>query len=239
MARRFALLLSTIAGTFISGAYWFAFFVAYGLTMGDYRPGTGPSDTQRSLTSLAVWAGGFIGYAVIAWVWRAIDFRLAKRGRPSGPGHSVTSARALTEGEIDAARSIFGDAIDYPRVRVHCGKYVFFQPSNTAMAPNGEIYFPEPVYKADFATNIDDRTWIIHELTHVWQHQHGVNLILRAPFSRKYTYGALEPASKFAAFNIEQQATCTADCYLLRNDRLPQYGSGTVEQYGAILPYHM
>jgi len=76
---RRALIISTIVGTIVSGIYWLAFFaLAYGLTAGDYRPGTGPSDTQRSITAAAIWAAGFVGFAIIAWIWRAIDFRIAK-----------------------------------------------------------------------------------------------------------------------------------------------------------------
>lgn len=73
------LLLSTLIGSVLTGLYWVGFFyVAYGLTGGDYRPGTGPSDTRRTMTAAFVWIGGFVVYALLAWVWRRIDFRLAR-----------------------------------------------------------------------------------------------------------------------------------------------------------------
>ena len=50
-------------------------------------------------------------------------------------------SRSLTAGEIDLARSIFGDSIDYSKVRLIKGKWWPFQPRNAAMAPSGDIYF--------------------------------------------------------------------------------------------------
>ena len=82
MPRRAALLLSTIIGSALTGAYWLAFFaLAYGLTAGDYRPGSPaePTDLHRSATAWAIWGSGFAVYAVLAWAWRRLDFLLARR----------------------------------------------------------------------------------------------------------------------------------------------------------------
>lgn len=145
--------------------------------------------------------------------------------------------RPLTAAETLSARQVFGTEIDYRRVRVHRGKYIFFQPSDTAMTPNGEIYFPEPVYKADFATSVGDRSWLIHELTHVWQYQHGVNVRLAAPFSRNYNYGKITTKTRFSDLNIEQQASMVADYYLISQGYGPQNGSGTLTEYRAVIPF--
>lgn len=76
------LVASTIIGSVLTGVYWLAFFaLAYGLTGGDYRPGTGPSDGQRQIAAIVIWAMGFVVYAGLAWAWRRIDFRLADRTR--------------------------------------------------------------------------------------------------------------------------------------------------------------
>ena len=48
-------------------------------------------------------------------------------------------SRSLTPGEIELARSIFGDAIDYSKVRLVRGKWWPFQPRDAAMAPTGNI----------------------------------------------------------------------------------------------------
>lgn len=149
----------------------------------------------------------------------------------------MADGHPLTIAETWAAHAIFGNEIVYRTVVVHRGKYVFLQPDDTAMTPNGEIYFSEPVYKADFATTVGDRAWLVHELTHVWQYQHGVNVILAAPFSRNYTYGKITARTRFADLNIEQQAALVADYYLIGQGQSPFHGSGTLADYRAVVPF--
>lgn len=91
--------------------------------------------------------------------------------------------RILTASEIKMAQLIFKDAIDYTRVKIHRGK-LFGLPdrSRNAIAPLGEIYFPSDVYDEtpDFSKSTSTRkVWFIHEMTHVWQYQQGMNIILR------------------------------------------------------------
>ena len=50
-------------------------------------------------------------------------------------------SRSLTPGEIELARSVFGEAIDYSRAWLFKGKWWPFHPRNAAMAPMGNIYF--------------------------------------------------------------------------------------------------
>ena len=61
--------------------------------------------------------------------------------------------RPLTAAETALVRSVFGNSIDYSRVRLFKRKWWPFQPRNTAMAPMGNIYFhPEGgVWSDDFA----------------------------------------------------------------------------------------
>jgi len=49
--------------------------------------------------------------------------------------------RFLTTGEIELARSVFGDAIDYSKIRLFLGKWWPLQPRRSAMAPMGDIWF--------------------------------------------------------------------------------------------------
>jgi hypothetical protein len=53
--------------------------------------------------------------------------------------------RLLTPGEIGLAKTVFGGSIIYGKVWVHHGSYLPFglQNRNTAMSPNGELYFRE------------------------------------------------------------------------------------------------
>jgi hypothetical protein len=53
----------------------------------------------------------------------------------------MARGRPLTPGEVELARSVFRDAVDYDRVRLVKGKWWPFQPRNSAMAPMGNIYF--------------------------------------------------------------------------------------------------
>ena len=118
--------------------------------------------------------------------------------------------RGLTPGEIDLARSVFGDAIDYGRVRLFRRKWWPFQPRNAAMAPTGNIYFhPEAGgWSDDFSSEpLHAQGFFIHEMTHVWQAQRGGRLFLplmRHAFCR-YRY-ELKRGKPFERYGIEQQA---------------------------------
>ena len=119
-------------------------------------------------------------------------------------------SRPLTPAEIALARSVFGGAVDYSKVRLIRGKWWPFQPRNAAMAPNGNIYFhPEAGgWSDDFAREpLSRQGFFIHEMTHVWQAQKGGRLylpLMRHPFCR-YGY-RLTPGKPFARYGIEQQA---------------------------------
>src|SRR3546814_20668813 len=52
-----------------------------------------------------------------------------------------SSSRPLTTGEIALARTVFGAAIAYDRVRICHHKWIFFQPRPIGMAPMGSIHF--------------------------------------------------------------------------------------------------
>lgn len=148
------------------------------------------------------------------------------------------SSRPLSDGETRLANSVFGDALDYKKVRIAQRKFAFFQPANIVMAPRGTIHFhPEcTAYCSDFASAaIALRALFIHELVHVWQHQQGVNLILRRhPFCR-YDY-AIKPGQPFRKYGLEQQAMLVEHAFLLREGaHIP--GAPSLAQYRSILPF--
>ena len=128
--------------------------------------------------------------------------------------------RPLTAGEIDLARSVFADAIDYSRVRLFKGKWWPFHPRNAAMAPMGNIYFhPEgDVWSEDFSKEpLGRQGFFIHEMTHVWQTQKSGRFFLplmRHPFCR-YAY-ELKPGKPFRRYGLEQQAEIVAHNFLAR-----------------------
>ncbi|MEL1266370.1 PAAR domain-containing protein [Pseudoxanthomonas putridarboris] len=135
-------------------------------------------------------------------------------------------SRGLTQGEIGMAQSVFGAAIDYARVKVHHGGYWLFfgrQKEDTAVTPNGEMYWPTGHYKDDFMLeDLDYQKWFIHEMTHVWQYQLGypvkrVGLRLHAKSGgddENYRY-TLAPDKRLCDFNMEAQGNLLADYYLV------------------------
>ena len=150
----------------------------------------------------------------------------------------VTIRRPLTPGERALARGVFGDAIDCDPVRLVRGKWVFFQPKNTVMAPCGAIHFhpADPSWRDDFATApLGLQSLLIHELVHVWQHQRGICLPLRRhPFCR-YDY-ALKPGQPFTRYGLEQQAEIVAHAFLLRHGACV-VGAPPLAQYETLIPF--
>ena len=118
--------------------------------------------------------------------------------------------RPLTPGEVDLARSIFGDAIDYARVRMFHGKWWPLQPRRSAMAPTGDIWFhPDGGgWSEDFAQEpLGQQAFWMHEMTHVWQAQKRGRFylpLMRHPFCR-YRY-QLVPGRPLDRYGLEQQA---------------------------------
>jgi hypothetical protein len=119
--------------------------------------------------------------------------------------------RPLTPAEIDLAREAFGDGLRYDTIRILKAPWPF----DRAFVP-GRWFFREWVVWPR-ATLLDDMTdgplsrqaTLIHELTHVWQAQQGVNLLtgkIRAgdrPQSYEYPLGV---DCLWDGLNIEQQA---------------------------------
>jgi hypothetical protein len=146
--------------------------------------------------------------------------------------------RALTEGEVALARSVFGDTIDYAASAIVQGKWAFFQPRGTVMAPRGRIHFhPHGTqYRDDFAAAaLHDQGLFIHEMVHVWQHQKGIVLPLaRHPFCR-YDY-ALKPGWPLQRYGIEQQAEIVRHAFLLREGATVP-GAPGLDRYRSLLPF--
>ncbi|MEA3002766.1 MAG: hypothetical protein QOH81_1554 [Sphingomonadales bacterium] len=151
----------------------------------------------------------------------------------------MRDSRSLTEGEIALAGSVFGDAVDYGRVRIHRGRWWPFQTRNIVMAPDGDIYFhPEsPLWTDDFAgESLPAQGLFIHEMTHVWQAQSGGRWylpLMRHPFCR-YRYSLLQGRS-LRGYGLEQQAEIVRHAFLL------EQGAGwlplaPLELYRQLLP---
>ena len=97
------------------------------------------------------------------------------------------ATRHLTEFEQQEARRVFGDGLDYTRVRVVEKNYFPNFVADIGAALQGRkrtwdnaitlgnhVMFPRPL-KTDVATvdggDLIDISWLMHELTHAWQFQ--------------------------------------------------------------------
>ena len=136
----------------------------------------------------------------------------------------MLGSRPLTPGEIALARSMFGDAVDYSKVRLIRRKWWPFQPKDTVMAPTGNMHFhpKSRLWSDDFAKEpLGKQKLFIHEMTHVWQAQTRGRFFLplmRHPFC-KYGY-TVEDGRPFEKYGLEQQAEIVAHLFLR------QHGAG-------------
>lgn len=146
------------------------------------------------------------------------------------------TARNLTPGEIAEARTCLTNHLNYGSVRVHNTPWFFLQPENTAMSPDGHVYFHPEDHRADFSTNPGLMAWLIHELTHCWQSQTGQWVMLRGIYERNYRYGTLTARSSYAGFNIEQQASIVEDLYRVQHGLAARRGTATVPIYRSVIP---
>jgi hypothetical protein len=151
----------------------------------------------------------------------------------------MRDGRPLTAGEVAMARSIFGDAIDYQRVRLVRRRWWLFQPRNVVMAPTGHIHFHphSDLWSDDFADEPLARQGLfIHEMTHVWQAQAKGRFylpLMRHPFCR-YRY-QLEPGRPFQHYGLEQQAEIVRHAFLAkRGFRLAQCPPQSLLPFGRV-----
>ncbi len=132
----------------------------------------------------------------------------------------MTNVRSLTTGEVALARSVFGDAIDYTRVKLLRRKWWPFQPRGIVMAPTGNLHFhPQSEnWSEDFsAESLPRQGLFIHEMTHVWQTQTRGRFylpLMRHPFCR-YSYD-LRDGWAFNRYGLEQQAEIVRHAFLAR-----------------------
>ncbi|KQY75182.1 hypothetical protein [Brevundimonas sp. Root1423] len=119
--------------------------------------------------------------------------------------------RELTVGERALAEEAFGDALIYDTVRILSSPKPFDRAFVAGRWFGREwIVWPGRFLPADMASSpLKQQATFIHELTHVWQAQQGVNLLtgkLKAgdrPSSYEYPVGM---NCGWADLNIEQQA---------------------------------
>ncbi|QSQ20938.1 DUF4157 domain-containing protein [Pyxidicoccus parkwayensis] len=121
--------------------------------------------------------------------------------------------RRLMEDEVARLRPIFGESLDYARVRVKEGRLGLLGVSRRAFV-HGNIVFVPGRGPPSFGL-------LVHELTHVWQHQHGGSAYMSAALAAQW-WGdgydwrkAVGQARRWAELNPEQQAQLIEDAALM------------------------
>ena len=156
------------------------------------------------------------------------------------------STRCLTDGERELAMDTFGTEVDLDRVRVMASRIVGAT-TKRAFCAGGMLWpgkslllFPAHEAKLDFAMDgvrRYEKSVFIHEMTHVWQSQKGVNLLLgklkAGDKPSSYQYDLSRPC-RWDALNIEQQAMIVQDTFLMRHGWQAPHPE---EAYLAVLPF--
>jgi hypothetical protein len=129
----------------------------------------------------------------------------------------------LTQNEIAMATLLFGDAIDYERVRIHARRYMPLQPKNCCMTPNGSMYFHQSCFLPDYTRGDPPVVhWFMHEMVHVWQHQLGYPVRTRGAIRIGLSYAyTLHAGATLADYNMEAQGDLLADYFALKHLHLP------------------
>jgi hypothetical protein len=142
---------------------------------------------------------------------------------------TLKDSRQLTPGEIDLARGVFGNSIDYSKVRVFNRAWMgVFGNSGDMITPNGNIYVAgDKARSSDFSQQDQaGQMMFIHEMTHVWQFQHGRNVRgnavkgwISSGFNYQSTYSyKLDEVKDFTKLGIEQQAHMVEDYFSALQD---------------------
>jgi hypothetical protein len=130
-------------------------------------------------------------------------------------------ARPYLPAETAMLARIFGDSIDYGRVRIARGAGAnlvalgAFQRKAPAITLGRTIHYRDDFYRDDFTVRVDDAILLAHETTHIWQYQTRLGEIL-GPASvaldtlrhgnAAYEVADLTAETPFNSLGYEQQA---------------------------------
>ncbi|WP_338873655.1 eCIS core domain-containing protein [Myxococcus stipitatus] len=121
--------------------------------------------------------------------------------------------RGLTGFEIALVRPIFGTSLDYAAVRVKEGPLGLLGFSGRAFVHGNTVFIPP-------GRDATDLGLLVHELTHVWQHQHGGTAYMSAALAAQFVgdgynwRNAVKKGLRWEELNPEQQAQLIEDAAL-------------------------
>jgi hypothetical protein len=135
---------------------------------------------------------------------------------------AVRESRGLDENERKQAFRVFGNSLDYDKVRI--AEDPIMSVGGYARTPGNTIYFPPGTTKNKDSPGLIGwyYPYLIHEMTHTWQTQHGVSTMRKTLTAlrghKAYVYNGPEGLKKaaqdgghFLDFNTEQQASICGD----------------------------
>jgi hypothetical protein len=150
------------------------------------------------------------------------------------------TSRRLTENELALAKSVFGNSINYKRVRIHDHPHPVYrklglQPDHIGITNISNIYMPADCYEKDYALS-RQRAFFIHELTHVWQSQNHplralkdlTEAVVGTALKHKFNYGAiyafhLDPKKDLMDYGLEQQASMVEEYFVVKHEGRSNY----------------
>lgn len=171
-------------------------------------------------TLLGAYAGAALGFAVGGPLGAVVGDVLGGVAGLAFGDAACAGKRGLTAEEEAEARLVFGDALDYAAVRI--AEAPVMAVGDFARTPFNTVYFPPGTSARPFNGFMP---WLVHELTHVWQTQHGVGIVtkllhaMRGPSAYRYggeaaLRGAAAEGKRFRDFNTEQQGDILRDYYV-------------------------
>lgn len=137
-----------------------------------------------------------------------------------------TGERRLTAGEVEMAREIFGDQINYNRIFITRNNS-----DTTSRVMSGRMRMSRGAYADDYSRiqNPERISIYFHELVHIWQEQQGVSLVDSAvslffkhggDYSKSYEYSNRDLLN-YPNLSIEQQAEILQHYVYMRETLAP------------------
>jgi len=120
---------------------------------------------------------GVVGGSLFIWGPLAIGPAILIGVAAGAVVDSMVKIRRFRQDEIDFARVVFGDSVDFENVRLTnlfgLGNRAFVTPTvdNTILVNLGGAAFDSPITRTTDSYPVEGQL-LIHELTHVWQIQH-------------------------------------------------------------------
>lgn len=213
--------------------------LAHTVQQGEQRPAQSLRIDERGEADAARAAAAVAGGQPVGDAGPALGAAIQREGPYRTPGVSVrlpaveeavrqiveveagATGRPLTRDEIALAQPVFGRSVDYSRVRIR----------ETSVAPGttvGNVIRMDPGFTI---ANAWQAEVLIHEMTHVWQYQHGgtgyMSVALQTQIaaagrtgSRNEAYDYTPDAAKtFFDYTPEQQGLIVQNYFAMRRDQ--------------------